>query len=98
MSTEHPFLVAAKNSNRNEPKRGRMDIWITLIEDRHADVDALPFTTEAAAIAAARDNAPDDAEPEPLNDAMRKDGWVFYMPYGSEGDHVRVIRRTVDGD
>lgn len=73
------------------------EIWITLIEDRHADVEAKPFSTEGAAIAAARENAPDDAEPEPLNDAMVKDGWVFYLPYGDEGDHVRVIKRTMDG-
>lgn len=73
-------------------------IWIMLIEDRHSDVDALPFSSEERAVAAARGAAPDDAEPEPLNDAMRKDGWVFLLPYGSEGDHVRVVRRTMDGD
>jgi len=74
-----------------------MDIWIVLIEDRHADVEALPFSSEERAIVVARDNAPDDAEPEPLNDAMRKDGWVFCLPYGSEGDCVRVVKRTLDG-
>ena len=74
-----------------------MDTWIVLIEDRCADVDALPFTSEGRAVEAARDFAPDDAEPEPLNDASRKDGWVLYLPYGSEGDCVRVIKRTMDG-
>jgi hypothetical protein len=73
-----------------------MDIWIVLIEDRHADVEALPFSTEAAAMYAARKNAPDDAEHEPLNDAMLKDGWVFYLPYGTEGDCVRVVKRAMD--
>lgn len=74
-----------------------MDIWITLVEHRHSDVEVLPFSTEAAAMHAARKRAPDDAEHGPLNDAMRKDGWVFYLPYGGEGDRVRVVRRTMVG-
>ena len=71
------------------------DIWIVLIEDRHSDVGALPFSSEEGAIEAARASAPDDAESEPLTDGMRKDGWVFYLPYGSEGDHVRVVKRVM---
>jgi len=79
------------------------DIWIVLVEERHADVEALPFSTEDGAMAAAREAAMEnavhgdvgwDAE---LNDAMRKDGWVLYLPYGPEGDCVRVIRRQMDG-
>ena len=73
-----------------------MDIWITLIEDRHADVDALPFSSEGAAITKARSWVPADAEDGELNDAMRRDGWVLYLPYGPEGDHVRVVKRTMD--
>jgi hypothetical protein len=73
------------------------DIWIVLIEDRHSDVEALPFTSEAAALAQARDSVPDDATSgEDLNDAMRRDGWVLYLPYGLEGDYVRVVKRTMD--
>jgi hypothetical protein len=74
-------------------------VWIVLIEDRHADVEALPFSSEERAIEVARASAPDDAESvagEELTDSMRKDGWVFFLPYGSEGDCVRVVRRTMD--
>lgn len=71
------------------------DIWIVLVEDRHADVDALPFTTEEAAIAAARAEAPADAEEQELTPAMRADRWVLDLLYGAEGDCVRVIRRTL---
>ena len=74
-----------------------MDTWIVLIQDRHSDVDALPFSTEEAAAAKARDSVPDDAEDGELNDAMRRDGWVLYLPYGTEGDCVRVVKRTMDG-
>ena len=74
------------------------EIWIVLIEDRHSDVDALPFSSEERAVEYARKQAPDGRHDgsEPLNDAMRRDGWVFYLPYGSEGDHVRVVKRTMD--
>ena len=74
-----------------------MDVWIVLVEDRHTDVDAVPFSTEERAVEYARKQAPDDATSGPLNDAMRRDGWVFYLPYGSEGDCIRVIKRTMDG-
>ena len=74
-----------------------MDVWIVLIEDRHADVEALPYSTEAAAFAAAREAAPDDAQDGTLSDGMRRDGWVLYLPYGPEGDSVRVVKRSMDG-
>lgn len=78
------------------------DIWIVLVEDRHSDVEALPFSTEERAAEYARDwvrDAPEfsgDAEDAELNDAMRRDGWVLYLPYGTEGDCVRVVKRTMD--
>ena len=31
-----------------------MDVWIVLIEDRHSDVEALPFSSEERAVAYAR--------------------------------------------
>lgn len=80
-----------------------MDVWIVLIEDRHSDGEALPFSTEAAAVAAARKVAaryardPGEVEDVVLNQAMLNDGWVLYLSYGPEGDCVRVIRRTMDG-
>ena len=79
------------------------DVWVVLIEDRHADVEAFPFSTEDAAVTAARravaDNArhPEDMDGDgELNEAMRKDGWVLYLPYGTEGDCVRVVKRRMD--
>lgn len=29
--------------------------------------------------------------------AMRRDGWVLLLAYGTEGDCVRVVKRTMDG-
>lgn len=73
------------------------EVWIVLIEDRHADVEALPFSTEGGAFAAARAAVPEDASEAALTSGMRAEGWVLYLPYGSEGDHVRVVKRTMDG-
>lgn len=73
-----------------------MEIWIVLVEDRHSDVDAVPFSSEERAAGYARSQVDAGDLPAELNDAMRRDGWVLYIPYGTEGDYVRVVRRTVD--
>ncbi len=74
-----------------------MDIWIVIIEDRHSAVDAVPFSSEERAAGYAMTQVDDTDSPAELNDAMRRDGWVLYVPYGTEGDRVRVIKRTLDG-
>ena len=81
------------------------DVWIVLVEERHADVEALPFSTLVQAVAAAQEQAragarvPGDVVWDAgLNDDMRRDGWVLYLPYGTEGDCVRVVKRPVDGE
>lgn len=80
------------------------DVWIVLIEDRHADVEALPFSTENAArryawdAAGANASSPSDVGWEAdLTPAMVRAGWVMFLPYGSESDCVRVVRREMDG-
>lgn len=72
------------------------DIWIVLIEDHHADVEALPFSSKSGAIAAAWDAVPEGTRSRRLNDVMRSKGWVLYLPYGTEGDFVRVVKSTMD--
>lgn len=73
------------------------DIWIVLIEDRHADVEALPFSSEATAIDTARARAGHDGVTrEEMTNAMRQDGWVLNLPISEEGDRIRVIKRTMD--
>ena len=75
------------------------DVWIVMIEDRHADVEALPFSSEERAAGYARvvGERSGGAVPGELNPAMIRDGWVLYLPYGAEGDCVRVVKRTMDG-
>lgn len=81
------------------------DIWIVLIEDRHADVEAMPFSSEKRAVEAAREQVlknarhPDDIDWDvPMTTAARADGWVFLAEYGTEteSERVRVVRRALD--
>lgn len=79
------------------------DVWIVLVEDSHADVAALPFSSEAQAISEARAQAQANARhpdtirwDEQLTQQMRDDGWVLYVPYGPEGDCVRIVKRAMD--
>jgi hypothetical protein len=74
-----------------------METWIVLVNNRHTDVDALPFTRQQDAEAKARDMVPDDTEPTELTRDMVRAGWVLNLSYGAEGDFARVIRRTVNG-
>jgi hypothetical protein len=74
------------------------DIWIVLVEDRHGGPDVLPFSSEEGAIghALTLGAQSDGAQPAQLTAGMRRDGWVLYIPYGAEGDKIRVVKRTMD--
>lgn len=78
------------------------EIYIVLVEDRHADVDALPYTTSEVAVARAEQllaqfaRHPEDVERD-LNAAMVDDGWVWNARYSEEGDSISVIRRELNG-
>lgn len=75
-----------------------MKIYIVIIEDRHSDTEAKPFLTAVAAISYAERKAREYCRyeydyKESLNDAMRKDRWLWHATYSCEGDNVRVIER-----
>jgi hypothetical protein len=74
------------------------NIWIILTEDRHSGVEAIPYASEAGATghALVLGERSGGARPAELTGAMRKDGWVLYIPYGTEGDRIRVIKRTLN--
>lgn len=78
-----------------------MKIFIVIIEDRHTDVSAEPFTSKDAAIAHARSEASkyarfeDDFQEQELTGEMVKDGWLYYATYSVEGDCVTVVEREL---
>jgi len=72
-------------------------IYVVMVEDRHADLDAELFTDPEQAIAYARRTAhelcrhPESYEEETI------EGWLFYARYSTEGDSVWVVEKTLDG-
>ena len=82
------------------------EIWIVLVEDRHTDVDALPFSARERAIRVARETVEANAaHPESVNwvtdlePADPESDMVFLATYGDvNGDAVSVIKRTMDGE
>lgn len=79
---------------------GSRTIAVVIWEDRHRDVDALPFTDTAEAIgwakARARESDRHGELDETLTDAAKSEGYVYCGCYSSEGDCISVVERVVD--
>jgi hypothetical protein len=78
-----------------------MKIYIVIIENHHADTDAMPFLTEAAAISYAKQIAleycrNEDDYAKGIRNSTIKDGWLWRANYACEGDNIRIIERDVD--
>lgn len=76
-----------------------MDVFVVILQDRHADVEAVPFTTEAAAIRYAedvldkmREYIDDDEINDQLTEPWAQSGCLWNYGYGAEGDSIRVMR------
>jgi len=69
-----------------------MEIYIAICLDRHIDEDIHVFTTPENAIAYAKDQIPDryEIDEQELTEEMKREGWIYYAKYGTEGDSVRV--------
>ena len=77
-----------------------MTIWIVITEDRHADVDAAPYTAMPQALAAARDWAGDVCvTDEEITEKQAADGCVLSLSIGGtdDKDYVRVVERELNG-
>jgi hypothetical protein len=71
-------------------------VYVLKHDDRHADTDVAVYASRAIAIAEAYDrlSSCDDGVVQDMNEAMHRDGWVFYGSYG-ESDSIIVMRREV---
>lgn len=79
-----------------------------IVEDRHADTEALPFSTEERAVRYAREKArvnaahPEHVREQELTPDQRERGIVLLVDYSIESsypggsDSVTVVKRTVD--
>ena len=76
-----------------------MEIYIVIVEDRHSDVEAIPYTNREKAIEVAKKLAnkycryPEDYQE---HDYGKDSGWLFYASYSVESDSVRVVTATMD--
>ena len=72
-------------------------VYVVIWEDRHTDTGVYVFSDQEKAIAWAKEQAHecdrhgdlDETNPAP-ND------WLYYGCYSCEGDHLRVVPRTID--
>jgi hypothetical protein len=78
-------------------------IYIVIWEDRHADVEVIPFFFKKDALEYAKAEAKDMMErygpgedtTEHLSKSMVKAGWCYYCCYSSEGDSIRVVEKDL---
>jgi hypothetical protein len=68
------------------------ELFVVMVNDRHTDNDAYPFSTEDAALDFARRTADgwlvEDPEPP--------DGWLYHAEHRTEGDSIWVVRKFLD--
>ena len=81
-----------------EPDRPQ-DIYLVLQVDRHSDIQIYPFRDEQRSLNFAQSLHEEyvtySGPPEKGNEMPTSDAWLFYGPYGSEGDYVRVMKVQV---
>jgi 2C-methyl-D-erythritol 2,4-cyclodiphosphate synthase len=77
---------------------GAVKVYALIIDDRHSDTDVQVFSIAEAAVDAANAIAtkyayrPEDIQGENI------DGFLLWIRYGVEGDHVAVVERELDAE
>jgi hypothetical protein len=78
-------------------RRLAAEVWIVLAENRHGEIDVLPFSAEGPAVRYARTRAGyDGISGEELAGALYEEGLVLIIPHGEGCTRFRVVRRTMD--
>lgn len=74
-----------------------MDIYIAILEDRHVDVCAFPFSTYEKALKQCNNWSADekDFQVKSLTQSMMRANWVYYGKYG-ESDSIRIVKTSLD--
>lgn len=82
-----------------------MKIFQVMVDDRHTDTEAIPFSTSEKALAYAKQlfeaycdeqDEPDDNEEMGIQPTSG--GWLFYAVYSTEGDCIWVVEQELDGE
>lgn len=75
-----------------------MKVYALIIDDRHSDTDVQVFSTPESAVDAANAIATEYAlRPEDIQ-GENYDGFLLWIRYGVEGDHVAVLERELDAE
>jgi hypothetical protein len=72
-----------------------MIVYIILIQDRHADVDAEVWSDKDKAIERARKLASDYCSHKEDYEESQIADWVFHATYSCEGDCVTVLQKEL---
>ena len=75
--------------------KDKMDIYLVVIQDRHAETEVKAFFDRSEAIKFARDCAIELASREQDYKELEIDGWEFFAKYSPDGDHIRVLKREI---
>jgi hypothetical protein len=75
-----------------------MDLFVVIVEDRHADVDVRVFSSAERAVEAAKQDAVDNARsPESIEEEdLTGAGILYFATWSTEGDCVSVVTRPLD--
>lgn len=72
------------------------EVFVVLLNDRHADIEPEVFAGEDAAVAFARAEALKISRNRPEEiEEYEIQGWTLYLSIGPEVDSVRVQRKAV---
>jgi hypothetical protein len=72
-----------------------MKIYVAVCQDRHSDIDVMPFRMLNDAREYCKQFAGDNLKVCRLNDEMKRSGWVFYGKFSVESDYVMVLEREL---
>lgn len=76
-----------------------MKIYLVMIQDRHTDAEAIPFSTAARAVAYARKVATESARQlEDFEELEVPEDWLYYAKYSVESDCVWVVEKDLDAE
>lgn len=71
------------------------EIYIVIVEDRHTDVEVIPFASKDAAILVARSLAKQYCRHEEDYEECDIKGYLFNAVYSCEGDSITVIAKEL---
>jgi hypothetical protein len=73
-----------------------MTLFILIVEDRHTDVEAIPFLSLAGAITEAKRRYPHGLREGSLTSGLYDAGWRYYADWSTEGETLRVVEHEVE--